>query len=419
MSGRAAIESRSAIEALRAGVPNRAAIRLLGSDDELLRQDFVGRLGLCDAALRDGQQVQGIILSGAFGAGKSHRLGYLAELARQEKFVVSLLPISKETPLFDPARLFAAAVRAAVVPNANDDVMTAVMRGLRPNTDRYDELDLWTTREVQAGGVTPLFAALLYLLPRVTTDDHVRMARFFGGGKLNVAVAKGWLRDAGATKLFDLKPVREADLALQRIRFAPRLLRAAGYAGWCILLDEIELIGRYSLLQRGRSYAELARWLGLDDEQQLPGILTVAAVSDDFDEEVFNQKRDGELVPPRLEERGLTRQSAMARKGIEWLERHKSPLSSPTDIGLRRSLDKIAGLYRDVYGRAPPEIGVGQITATGSMRQHVKEWITIWDIERLYGQTPQIERDTIATDYSESSDIEQAPPSGDEADGQG
>ncbi len=53
------------------------------------------------------------------------------------------------------------------------------------------------------------------------------------------------------------------------------------------------------------------------------------------------------------------------------------------------------------------------------MRQHVKEWITIWDIERLYGQTPQIERDTIATDYSESSDIEQAPPSGDEADGQG
>jgi hypothetical protein len=45
-----------------------------------------------------------------------------------------------------------------------------------------------------------------------------------------------------------------------------------------------------------------------------------------------------------------------------------------------------------------------------SMRQYVKSWITTWDIERLYGLTPQIAAETITTDYSESSEIEQAPP---------
>jgi hypothetical protein len=418
MNGPSAIAARSAIEALRSGVPNRAAIRLLESHDEALRQDFSRRLGLCDAALRDSGRVEGIILSGAFGAGKSHQLGYLGELARQEQFVVSFVPISKETPLFDPARLFAAAIRAAVVPDANDDVMTAVMRRLRPNSDRYDALELWTTTEVREGRLAPVFAALLYLIPRRTTDpeDHARIARFFGGGRLTVTAVRGWLSTAGAARLFDLKPVREADLALQRVRFAPRLFRASGYSGWCLLLDEVELIGRYSPLQRGRSYAELTRWLGLECDAAIPGLVTVAAVTDDFSAQMFDEKRDDELIPPRLEERGLIRQFIMAKRGIEWLERHQARLDPPTEAGLRNSLDKIAGFYRDAYGWRPPRLDIGERLAGKSMRQYVKSWITSWDIERLYGQTPQIEAETIATDYSESSEIEQAPANGGEDD---
>jgi hypothetical protein len=418
MIGASAIAARSAVEALRAGVPNRAAIRLLGSNEDALREDFQVRLARCEPALRDGRQAEGIIFEGAFGAGKSHQLGYFSELAQQENFVVSQVPISKETPLFDPARLFAAAVRSAVVPDANDDVMTAVMTRLRPNSDRYDALELWTTAEVRERRLSPLFAALLYLIPRreIDPDDHARIARFFGGGRLTITTAKAWLRYAGAIKLFDLKPVREADLANQRIRFAPRLFRAAGYPGWCLLLDEVELIARYSPLQRGRSYAELARWLGLDHEECLPGIMTVAAISDDFGDEVFNRRRDDELIPPRLAERGWNRQAALARKGIEWLARHKSKLNRPTEAGLRRSLDAIAGLYHDVYQWTPAEIGPGQITASGSMRQHVKEWITTWDIERLYCQTPRIAAETIAPDYTESPELEQAPADGSEDD---
>ena len=410
--------ARSAIEALRAGVPNRAAIRLLEPDEGALRQNFLERLRLCDPALRDDEQPEGIVIAGAFGAGKSHQLGYFSILAQQENFIVSLIPVSKEIPLFDPARLFSAAIRAAVVPDVNDDVMTAVMARLHPNSDRFEALEYWTTAEVQAGRLSSLFAALLHLMPRRTTDpdDHVRMARFFAGGKLSLTIAKSWLREAGAARLFDLKPVRETDLALQRLRFAPRLFRAAGYSGWCLLLDETELIARYSPLQRGRAYGELTRWLGSDKEERIPGVVTVAAITDDFPDQMFRQRHDDERIPPLFEMRGSLRQAATARSGIAWLECRRSYLSAADEAGLRRSLEKIGAIYRDAYDWTPPKIEIGERLAGKSVRQYVKSWITIWDIMRLYGETPVVSTETLAIDYTEGSEVENAIERGSEDD---
>jgi P-loop Domain of unknown function (DUF2791) len=412
------VSARSAIEALRAGVPNRAAIALLGNDEGALRSSFLDRLRLCGTALRDEEQPEGVIIAGAFGAGKSHQLGDFGMLAQRENFVVSLVPISKETPLYDRTRLFAAAIRSAEVPGAIDDVMTAVMARLHPNSDRYEALEYWTTAEVRAGRLSPLFSALLHLIPRRTTDpdDHARIARFFAGGKFSLTLAKSWLREAGAGGLFDVKPVRETDLARQRVRFVPRLFRAAGYAGWCVLLDEVELIARYSPLQRGRSYAELVGWLGSDKEERIPGVVTVVAVTDDFPDQMFQQRRDDERIPPLLETRGLLRQAAMARRGIAWLERRQSRLSAPDEAGLRHSLDKIAALYRDAYDWTPPQIEIGQRLAGKFMRQYVKSWITTWDIMRLYGEAPVISTGMMAIDYTESSEIEAAGAHGGEDD---
>ena len=176
--------------------------------------------------------------------------------------------------------------------------MTVALSRLKPQTEPYDRLERWATDEARAGSLSTEFAALLWLIPHLGPEDHARIARFFGGGKLNATVVKSWLREHGAAKLFDIKPTREAERTRQRLRFAPRLLSSVGLAGWCILLDEVELIGRYSPLQRGRSYAELARWLGRDEMDGLPGITTVAAFTDDFVAAMFDQKRDEERDPP-------------------------------------------------------------------------------------------------------------------------
>ena len=52
------------------------------------------------------------------------------------------------------------------------------------------------------------------------------------------------------------------ELAWQRYSFILQLILAAGYSGWVLLVDEVELIGRYSIKQRARSYAEIARLMG-------------------------------------------------------------------------------------------------------------------------------------------------------------
>jgi hypothetical protein len=129
---------------------------------------------------------------------------------------------------------------------------------------------------------------------------------------------------------------------------------------------------------------------------------------------MFDQKRDDELVPPRLEQRGMVQQAALAKLGIARLRRQEYTLSPPDEAALRRSLDRIGGLYHDAYGWPPPDTGIGRQEASRSMRQYVKSWITAWDIERLYGETAQIAAGTIPTDYSESDDIEQAPAGDDD-----
>jgi hypothetical protein len=403
-------EARHAIEALRAGVPNRAAVRLLGTREDGIRQRFVDNLHHCRQSLKSNAQPTGQVIAGGFGTGKSHLLGYLKELALAENFIVSWVVISKETPLSDPGRLYLSAMRFAAVPGCNDDVMTAVLDHLKPGSPAFNDLEQWVTES--AAGLSPVFAALLHLFQhRASAPECIPyMARFLAGGPLNVTRVKQWLRDTGVARLFPLKAVRQADLVQQRLRFVPRLFAAAGFGGWVLLMDEVELIGRYGILQRGRSYAELARWLGLDEAEHVPGVVTVAAITDDFTEVVINRRRDDEQVPLKLVNRNDRAAAERARRGIEFLERKRVTLHAPDQQQLQACLDKVRGLYHQAYGWPPEDIDIGPLAATKSMRQHIKSWITTWDLERLYrGLRPEIETIALPPNYQEMKEIEPAP----------
>ena len=70
------IVARRAIEALRAGVPSRDAVAALGSGQSAIEDRF---LALCAGAA--GGTAGGLLLGGGFGAGKSHLLEHLAQIA--------------------------------------------------------------------------------------------------------------------------------------------------------------------------------------------------------------------------------------------------------------------------------------------------------------------------------------------------
>ncbi len=213
--------------------------------------------------------------------------------------------ISKETPLHDPVKTFRAAIEGAVDTGRTYGVLGEAAAALDPDTQRYAELTRWVNSP--ASGLDERFAATLLCYERLrggevpgSGETADSLVRFWGGEPLRISDLRRTLRSVGAAGLFSFSPVSARDLASQRFRFAARFFRAAGHDGWVILFDEVELIGRYSLLQRGRSYAELARWL--DSQHADPGLPLVAvfAMTDDFEAAVLTGKNDRADVPGKL-----------------------------------------------------------------------------------------------------------------------
>jgi hypothetical protein len=411
------LEARTAIEALRAGVPNRAAIRLMGTGETGIENAFDALLQSVwspDAAPRPG-----LGLAGGFGAGKSHLLGYLAEVARTHNFVVSRVVVSKETPLADPARVFEAAVGSAVVPDRNDDAIGAALARLRAEPERLEALE----RDIVApgSGLAGVFGAILLLMrrPGVSPEALRRCERFLSGGRMTSASFKQALAAVGAARMFDLRMPAAADLTPQRIDFASRMFRAAGYAGWCLLLDEVELIGRYTPLQRSMAYAWLATWLGLDGASGFRGIAAAYAITDDFVAAVIEARQDEVKLAERLRLKGRRQEAELAVAAMRHIQdtvrRHRLP--PPGLEELARDCLRLREIYECAYDWRTPEPPPPERTATRTMRQYIKAWITQWDMQRLIGASVGIVERAVDSNYDEDAGLGEAEAEGSEGQG--
>lgn len=377
------LDARAAVEALRAGVPNRAAIRQLGTEQTAVEHAFDAALASVWAPLAAGSARPGIGVAGGFGSGKSHMLGYLAEVAFAQNFVVSRVVVSKETPLSHPGHVFAAALRDASLPDRPDDAVAACIEALRRRPDALDGLEAAVS--APEAGFPPVFAACVFLLRRSSTTPETlrRVGRLWSGAKVGVAAVRQALGAAGAGRTFLLKPVPAAEMTGHLVRFVPLLLRAAGYAGWCILLDEVELIGRYTPLQRAMAYAWLASWLGLDETRRVPGLAVVYAITDDFATAVINARLDSEKLPERLLLKGRGAEAELARAGIAHIERtvlhHRLlPLTTGDLVACH---DKVRLMYRDAYGWPAPPLPPPERTSSRTVRRYIKGWITAPDAD--------------------------------------
>lgn len=393
---------RKAFEALRAGVPNRAAVLLLGSVEDALEDRFEEGLQRAWCETRK----PGLLFTGGFGAGKSHLLGFLREAALKQNFVVSAVTISKETPLSAPLSVFVAAVRNTVAPGQADDIMAVALSALQQQPAAAQALEAIVS--AANSGFSPVFAAMLHLLSRPQPPDLLRrMETFFAGGKVPGPSLRLALTQAGVRGMFNLHGITEATLIHQRERFAPLLFRAAGFAGWCVLIDELELIGRYSPLQRARAYAELARWLGLGREPAMPGLYVAAAITDDYASQVISGRQDDEKLPERLRLKRAPEQADLALAAMRAIGTAPM-LTPPTEADLLRYAEQLRVSYGITYEWKAPPATVGERRANRTMRHHIRGWITQWDVLRLQGRAAGLEHGTIAVNYSETEDLDEA-----------
>jgi hypothetical protein len=409
------VARRRAVEALRSGVPSWDAVAVLGSGQPEAEDRFTGLLDRVAERRAPTAESRGLLIGGGFGGGKSHLLTHFGHLAMSAGFAASTVVISKETPLHDPAKTFRAAIGAAVDPGRAHGALAGAAALLDPDTPRYSELSRWVNSP--ASGLDERFAATLLCHERLRGGDIPgsdetadALVRFWGGDPLRISDLRRALKSVGAAGLYSFTPITARDLARQRFRFAAALLRAAGYEGWVILFDEVELIGRYSVLQRGRSYAELGRWLnGQEGDRDLP-LIAVFAMTDDFEEAVLTGKNDRAEIPVKLRAKQSPEwdeTAALAEAGMRRIEHDMVLLSPPDDAELDRAYNALKTLHADAFGWSPPDVpGLERLGAT-RMRQYVRAWINEWDLLRLDPSfRPQSVAVDIASDYRENTDLE-------------
>jgi hypothetical protein len=194
------------------------------------------------------------------------------------------------------------------------------------------------------------------------------------------------------------------------MRFLARLFVAAGNAGWLLLFDEVELIGRYTLLQRGRSYAELARWLQVDVDDRASPLVTVLAMTDDFEAAVLTAKNDREVVPAKLRARQSSEWDEVAGRAdtaMRLIEQEMVLLHPPDDAELDDAYRRLKTLHSDAFGWDAPDVsGLERLGAT-RMRQYVRAWINEWDLVRLDpGFRPQSQVAPVVFSYAEQPDLD-------------
>ena len=387
-SGR--LDARRAVESLRNGVPNRYAVRLLGCNQPGVEERFEALLGALESESQP-DHVNGMFVSGGFGTGKSHFLIHLEEAALELGFVCSKVSISKETPLFDLDKVFKSAVFHARVPGRRGLLIENLDLPEKLDTAGFENFYGWTATKTFRGQLNGIFQAGLELFVSSETSAGLksRLEAFWGGDKLAPTQVKRGLRQIGRGQAGAFRAPRIADLPPQRLRFLVRMITGAGYRGWLVLLDELELIERYTPLQRGRAYAELTRWFGAGSSSSNFGLVVVGAVSDDFVYTTISprgMKKDADNLPPKLAAK--PRYEGMVpdvETGMELLQKHCFPLEAPSVKEVQTVMKRLRQLYATAYDWQPPD-ATRESHAVGEqskMRYRIRAAINDWDLERL------------------------------------
>ncbi len=404
------VSHQRTMEALRSGVPNRDVVKVLGSHQPELEGKFRRLLQQMASQAAQGIPTKGMVIEGGFGSGKSHLLKALQQVAIEHQFVCSPIVISKETPFYNVATLFRAAINDAIVPGKQGDALTEVAGELNFQSPQFAELYDWVHRS--DSGCDSRFAATLYLYERMINDPELshRIIRFWAGDPLSNGQLKKYLQGCVPETPYVFEKITAQELAWHRFQFVSRLMIAAGYKGWILLIDEAEIIGRYSFKQRTKSYAEVARWLGVLEKTVCPGIAGIVALTDDFQSVVLEEKQDAQKIEQlaQSEEVGNSGNDAgNALKGIRLIEAESEALIRPYEPMVDALYARLRELHGSAYSWNPPPASAVEKLSSTRMREYVRGWITEWDLRRFYPEAQlDIEIMEVRQTYEEDQELE-------------
>jgi hypothetical protein len=407
-----------AIECLRGGVPSRRVVEYVPPHQTDIRERF--DLIIANVSLGGnltGKHDRSALLEGNFGTGKSHWLQYFRNEALAKGFICSSVALNKETPLHDIAKLFRQCIEASSAEGSIGSAISQIASAYDTNkAPGFRDMFLWAQQATVNGTLDKRLADSLLVFDR-TNDEDVRtlLLREWMGFPMQVADFRTLLREVGEVDTRGITRPSSSNY-LQRFEFISRLLVSAGYKGWILLVDELEVVAKYTLLQRAKSYSNLGQLFGTKSMSPLQSVGIVATITTDYVAEVLRgaRKNDMQQIPTKYMEGRNQQFVSGAVAGMQLIESERILMQAPKHHEVAEAYKAVQNLYSDAYEKwdAPDVFAQHEYSSSGRMRQYVRSWINAWDLRRIYGYETKPEDvivEDVKLDYEEDPDRQTEP----------
>lgn len=278
-------EAQTVIEALRSGVSSRAVGHYFSSARPELMEQISRRL---DRAKNTGAS-SGMVVSGKYGEGKTHLLNTVFNLAHSNNMVVSLLSLSKETPLDKLYLAYHKLVGNTYLPQRLQPGFQHVLQDITPNNPIAQDMLSFTSKHLETD---KLFFVLRSYLNVDDPDDKYLLLADLEGDFINNTYLRQIYKRIFAQPVHFTVPFSKTRHTMDYFTMLSHLFKLLGYNGWVILFDETELLGRLGKKARLTAYGNMASFLFPEQYSRLESTFTLFALGASYREDVIESKHD-------------------------------------------------------------------------------------------------------------------------------
>jgi hypothetical protein len=394
-------EAMHVIEALRSGVPSRA----VGAYFSEARPAMLNRIRSRMEAAEASGQADGMIFRGSYGEGKTHMLNTVFSMAAEQNMIVSYVSLGKETPMDKLHLLYARIIANTYLPGKKQPGFRSILEEMTPGSGTAGELVAYAAAGLETNKIYYLLKAMW------GTQDEEEKTQFLGDLEgdfvSNAQVKKVFRRVTGKPAQFN-QNFTKTKHCMDYFAFMSTLFRRTGYAGWVILFDEAELIGRLGKKARAKSYAGMQAFL--QPSSRLEGVFSLFAFSTSFSEDVIDKKHEFENVEAIFAEDPV---SLKAAKNTLNAILNAPELAVLTKEETLRVMASIQEFHGKAYGWQPklsPEtIYAGTEGGGYLLRTRIRAAIELLDQLYLYGEAGKIRITEVGRESFEEDDIPELP----------
>ena len=394
-------EAMHVIEALRSGVPSRAVGAYFSEARPAMLNRIRSRMGAAEAT----GQADGMIFRGSYGEGKTHMLNTVFSMAAEQNMIVSYVSLGKETPMDKLHLLYARIIANTYLPGKNQPGFRSILEEMTPGSGTAGELIAYAATGLETNKIYYLLKAMW------GTQDEEEKTQFLGDLEgdfvSNAQVKKVFRRVTGKPAQFN-QNFTKTKHCMDYFAFMSMLFRRTGYAGWVILFDEAELIGRLGKKARAKSYAGMQAFL--QPSSRLEGVFSLFAFSTSFSEDVIDKKHEFENAEVIFAEDPVSLKAAKNTLNAILNAPELAALTKEETLRVMASIQEFHGKAYDWQPKLSPEtIYTGTEGGGYLLRTRIRAAIELLDQLYLYGEAGKIKITEVGRESFEEDDIPELP----------